>query len=123
MKLSLLSLVILAMPVMASAAAIPKNYHGQWLQSDEPPQAQTCADAMDSLNINAKEYQGYEFSCSVKKVIPKNNKAIVVNLLCGNEMGDYKDTVMLSINNKKQLQVVNQGGTAIYYACPKKGKR
>lgn len=123
MKLSLLSLVILAMPVIASAAAIPKNYHGQWLQSDEVPTAQACAETDSALHIKATGYAGYEFGCSVKKVTPKNNKAIVVNLLCGNEMGDYKDTVMLSINQNKQLQVVNQGGTAIYYACPKKGKR
>lgn len=118
-----LSLAILAMPVIVSASAIPKVYQGEWLESEEPPQAQTCVDNDISLKINAKQYYGYEFSCSVKKVTAKNDKAIVVSLLCSNEMGDYKETVILNLNKKKQLEVIGQGRTAIYYACPKKTKK
>lgn len=118
-----LSLAILAMPVIVSASAIPKVYQGEWLESEEPPQAQTCIDNDNLLKINAKQYYGYEFACSVKKVTAKNDKAIVVNLLCSNEMGDYKETVILNLNKKKQLEVVSQGGTAIYYPCPKKTKK
>ncbi len=117
------SIAIFAMPAMVWASAIPKTYHGEWLESEEPPQAQTCVDNDVSLKINAKQYYGYEFSCSVKKVTAKNDKAIVVSLLCSNEMGDYKGTVILNINKKKQLEVVGQGRTAIYYPCPKKTKK
>ncbi|MBK7299674.1 MAG: hypothetical protein IPI79_04280 [Moraxellaceae bacterium] len=56
------------------------------------------------------------------KVTAKGKKAIVVKLLCGNEMGDYKDSVTLTLTDTKHLDITNENGTQTYHRCPRSKK-
>jgi hypothetical protein len=113
-------MLAILVPVFSHAAAIPKAFQGEWANTDEPPK--TCVNMEGTTRISADGYGGYEFGCSVKKVTAKGKKTIVVKLLCGNEMGDYKDSVTLTLTDTKHLDITNENGTQIYHRCPRSKK-
>jgi hypothetical protein len=120
MKSRFICLMLALVPVFSHAAAIPKAFQGEWANTDEPPK--TCVNMDSTTHISVNEYAGYELGCSVKKVTAKGKKAIVVKLLCGNEMGDYKDSVTLTLTDTKHLDITNENGTQTYHRCPRSKK-
>ena len=100
---TLMSLVFCSSQIsLAATSGIPNQFHGRWGSPD-----QCKGNGENPTKISAKNFNGHESSCVLKKILKSEDLYFEGNFACSGEGEEWEDKISLKRVNDKL--VINDG--------------
>ena len=103
-KLILSCFAFLSFSAFAKQAEIPSQFQGYWVKSQKYCKAETDLFA----NIEKNGFNGYEFSCSLKKITKSESGLFTGDFLCEQEGESFKKSEKFELTKDGKLKYLEK---------------